>query len=151
MNSILISFIFTTSVDSTTRTRKTVFCKKLQSKSKKLCLVSRIFLAHYFFNECRFYCSCFYLLMLLFRVFCWLYHLLFLFVTCIINFRHTKKKKEDSVGVFNHFKNDFIRAYGLAHDAQLFETSTLSGRLNNFDCEFYIRPQIGISEFAETL
>ena len=85
--------------------------------------------------------------MLLFRVSFQLYHLLLL---CKINFRHTKEK-EDSVAYFNHFQKDFIWPYGLAHDAQSFDAVTLSRRLNNFNCEFFIRPQFTISEFAETL
>ena len=63
----------------------------------------------------------------------------------------TLKKKEDSVTFFNHFRKDFICPYGLAHDATSFEQSTLNWRLSNINCEFYIRPQIAISEFAETV
>ena len=63
----------------------------------------------------------------------------------------TPKKKEDSVTYFNHFRKDFIRPYGLAHDAMSFEDSTLKRRLNSINCEFYLRPQIAISEFAETV
>ena len=63
----------------------------------------------------------------------------------------TPKKKEDSVTFFNHFRKDFIRPYGLAYDAMSFEDSTLKQRLNNINCEFYLRPQIAISEFAETV
>ena len=63
----------------------------------------------------------------------------------------TPKKKEDSVTFFNHFRKDFICPYGLAYDRQSFEPSTLSRRLNYFNCEFYIRSQIGISEFTETV
>ena len=67
---------------------KTVLCNKFQINWKN-CLVSRTFLAHYFFNKFHFYCSCVYFSMLLFRVSFQLYHLLLL---CKINFRHTKEK-----------------------------------------------------------
>ena len=39
--------------------------------------------------------------------------------------------------------------YGLAHDATSYHESTLSRRLNNINCEFYLRQQIAISKFAE--
>ena len=52
---------------------------------------------------------------------------------------------------FNHFRKDFIRPYGLAHDQFSFHATTLSRRLNNVNCEFFLRPQVGISEFAETV
>ena len=55
------------------------------------------------------------------------------------------------MGYFNHFRKDFIRPYGLAHDDNSFDSATLSRRLNNFNCEFYLRPQVAISEFAETI
>ena len=55
------------------------------------------------------------------------------------------------VGFFNHFRKDFIRPYGLAHDSQSFEAVTLSRRLNNFNCEFFTGPHIAISQFAETV
>ena len=65
-----------------------MLCNKFQINWKN-CLVSRTFLAHYFFNKFHFYCSCVYFSMLLFRVSFQLYHLLLL---CKINFRHTKEK-----------------------------------------------------------
>ena len=76
------------------------------------------------------------------------YIICYFFVKLILD---TPKKKEDSVAYFNHFRKDFIRPYGLAHDAQSFDAVALSQRLNNFNCEFFIRPQIAISEFTETL
>ena len=64
----------------------------------------------------------------------------------------TPRKREDSgVSFFNHFRKDFIRPYGLAHNENTFDPATLSRRLNNINCEFYLRPQIAISEFAETI
>ena len=64
----------------------------------------------------------------------------------------TPRKREDSgVSFFNHFRKDFIRPYGLAHNENTFDPATLSRRSNNINCEFYLRPQIAISEFAETI
>ena len=76
------------------------------------------------------------------------YIICYFFVKLILD---TPKKKEDSVGYFNHFRKDFIRPYGLAHDVQSFDEVTLTRTLNNFNCEFFTRPQIAISEFAETI
>ena len=105
------------------------------------------FFGNYFFNEFRFYYSCFYLPILLFRVF-FNYIICYFFVKLILE---APKKKGDSVGFFNHFRKDLICPYSLAHDSQSFEAATLSRRLNNFNCEFYIGSQIAISEFAETI
>ena len=63
----------------------------------------------------------------------------------------TPKKKEDFITFFNQVRKDFIRPYGLPHDAMSFEESTLKRRLSNINCEFYLRPQIAMSEFAETV
>ena len=63
----------------------------------------------------------------------------------------TPKKKEDFVTFFNQVRKDFIRPYGLPHDAMSFEEPTLKRRLSNINCEFYLRPQIAMSEFAETV
>ena len=105
-------------------------------------------MAHYFFfNKFHFYCYCVYFSMLLFRGFFY-YIICYFFVKLILD---TPKKKKDSVAYFNHFRKDFIRPYGLVHHAQIFDAVTLSQRLNNFNCEFFILPQIAISEFAETL
>ena len=62
-----------------------------------------------------------------------------------------RKRKDSGVSFFNHFRKDFIRPYGLAHNENTFDPATLSRRLNNINCEFYLRPQIAISEFAETI
>ena len=75
------------------------------------------------------------------------YIICYFFVKLILD---TPKKTENSVSYFNHFRKDFIRPYGLAHDAQSFDEATLTRRLNNFNCEFFTRPQVAISEFAET-
>ena len=65
---------------------------------------------------------------------------------------NTPRKKEDNgVSFFKHFRKDFIRPYGLAHNETAFDAATFSRRLNNVNCEFYLRPQIAISEFAETI
>ena len=47
------------------------------------------------------------------------------------------------MALFNHFGKDFICPYGLSHYPKSFETST------NF--EFYMQPEVAISEFTETI
>lgn len=61
------------------------------------------------------------------------------------------KREDSAVSYFNHFRKDFIRPYWLVHDQSSFDARTLSHRLNNINCEFFLRPQIAISEFAETV
>ena len=61
-----------------------------------------------------------------------------------------ERKEENGVVYFNHFRKDFIRPYDLAHDEK-YDAATLTRRLNNFNCEFYARPQIAISELVETV
>ena len=53
------------------------------------------------------------------------------------------------MSLFNHFRKDFICPYGLAHNETVFDPA--SRRLNNINCEFYLRLQIAISEFTETV
>ena len=60
-----------------------------------------------------------------------------------------RKKEESGVSFFNHFRKDFTRPYGLGYNETAFDPP--SRRLNNINCEFYLRPQIPISEFAETV
>ena len=60
-----------------------------------------------------------------------------------------RKREESGVSFFNHFRKDFNRPYGLAHNETAFDPA--SHRLNNINCEFYLQPQIAISEFAETV
>ena len=52
---------------------------------------------------------------------------------------------------FNHFRKDFIRPYGLAHDENSFEHKILMRRLNSWNYKFYLHPQIAISEFTQTI
>ena len=103
-------------------------------------------MAHYFFNKFHFYCYCVYFSSYYLEFF-FNYIICYFFVKLILD---TPKKTENSVSYFNHFRKDFIRPYGLAHDAQSFDEATLTRRLNNFNCEFFTRPQVAISEFAET-
>ena len=63
---------------------------------------------------------------------------------------HQREKKTQS-RISTTLERDFIRPYGFAHDQRSFDPSTLSRRLNNYNCEFYLRPQVGMSEFAETV
>ena len=61
------------------------------------------------------------------------------------------KKEGDSVNFFKHFSKDFLRLYGLAHDPSAYEDLTIKQRLNSYNGEFLLQPQICISEFAATL
>ena len=63
----------------------------------------------------------------------------------------SKKTEENIVGYFNHFRKDCIRPYELAQNDHSFDSAILSRRLNNFNCEFYLWPQVATSEFAETV
>ena len=67
-------------------------------------------------------------------------------------FLDTPRKREDNAAsYFNHLRKDFIQPYRLAHDQSSFDAATLSRRLNNINCEFFLRPEIAVSEFAETV
>lgn len=61
------------------------------------------------------------------------------------------RKEDTSVQYYNHFRKDFLRPYGLAHEESSFDDATITRRLNSYNCEFYLRPQVAISEFAETV
>ena len=37
------------------------------------------------------------------------------------------------------------------HDESSFDATTISRRLSSYNCEFYLRPQVAISKFAETV
>ena len=59
---------------------------------------------------------------------------------------------------YNHFRKDFdfIRPCALAHDERSYDNAALTRRPNNSELELRVlqsvnRPQIAISEFAETL
>ena len=52
----------------------------------------------------------------------------------------TSKKEDNSVNYFNHFRTDFPRPYGVVHDALAYDDSTISRRLNSYNCEFDLRP-----------
>ena len=62
-----------------------------------------------------------------------------------------KNKEDNSVSCLNHFREDFVKPYGLAHDAVTYDDATLPRRLNTYNSKFYLRSQCGISEFSETL
>ena len=53
--------------------------------------------------------------------------------------------------MLQHFCKDFIRPYGLAHNEDSYDDASISRRLNSWNCKFFQHPQIGISEFAETI
>ena len=42
-------------------------------------------------------------------------------------------------------------AYGLAHSVDSYTVTKLALRLKRFNCEFLVRPSIGLSEFADTI
>ena len=44
-----------------------------------------------------------------------------------------------------------IRPYGLAHTDDSFYDATLAKRLKTINCEFMLRPHIGIPEFSERI
>ena len=76
----------------------------------------------------------------------------YVLIYCVYLFLDIPRNRKDSgVNFFNHFNKDFICPYGLAHDQSSFDPATFSCRLNNIHCKFYLRPQIAISEFAETV
>ena len=58
----------------------------------------------------------------------------------------TPKKSQTGVNYYQHFRKGFFRPYGLAHT-----DSTIAKRLKAFNCEFLVRPNIGISEFSKTI
>ena len=72
-----------------------------------------------------------------------------------MNFRYfcldTPKKNQGGVNYYQHFRKDFIRPYGLTHGEDSFKDTTLANRLKTFNCEFLLRPNVGISEFSETV
>ena len=61
------------------------------------------------------------------------------------------RKEDKSVQYYNHFRKDVLHPYGLAHEESSFEDATITRRLNSYNCEFYLRPEVAISEFAETV
>ena len=61
------------------------------------------------------------------------------------------KKNEGGVGYYQHFRKDFIRPYGLAHNNHTFQDATLARRLKSINCEFMVRPHIAMSELSETM
>ena len=67
------------------------------------------------------------------------------------SFVDTPKKNDGGVNYYQHFHKDFIRPYGLAHTEKSFVDSTLAKRLETINCEFMLRPHIGVSEFMKTV
>ena len=61
------------------------------------------------------------------------------------------KKNEGGVGYYQHFRKDFIRPYGLAHNNHTFQDATLARRLKSINCKFMVRPHIAMSELSETM
>ena len=67
------------------------------------------------------------------------------------NLRYTLQKRRQRSSILQHFCKDFIRPYGLAHNEDSYDDASISRRLNSWNCKFFQHPQIGISEFAETI
>ena len=61
-------------------------------------------------------------------------------------FHLTQTKNDDS-----QFRKEFIKPYGLAHDADSFSDGSFHRRINTVNWEYVVRPQITNSEFAETV
>ena len=60
-------------------------------------------------------------------------------------------KNNGGVNFYQRFCKDFIRPYGLVHSDDAFHDVTLAKCLKSINCEFMLRPHIGISEFSETI
>ena len=58
---------------------------------------------------------------------------------------------KEGVKYFYHFRKDFINPYGLAHSIDTYSDNKLALRLKRFNCEFLVRPLVGLSEFADTV
>lgn len=69
----------------------------------------------------------------------------------VFSFLDTPKKNQGGDNYYQHFRKDFIIPYGLAHARESFRDTTLANCLKSFNCEFLLRPHIGISEFSETM
>ena len=63
----------------------------------------------------------------------------------------TPKKNQGGVNFYQHFRKDYVRPYGLTHAEDSFQDTTVANRLKSFNCEFLLRPNVGISEFSETV
>ena len=68
------------------------------------------------------------------------------------SFIDSTPSKSPSVGVkyFFLFRKDFVNPYGSGHDASSTDEQ-IGARLSQTNCEFLKRPNIAISEFADTL
>lgn len=73
----------------------------------------------------------------------------FICIHCIINSRHTKEKGR-LWWVLQSLQERFCTPIWPC-PRQSFEPSTLTRRPNNYNCEFYMRSQVAISELAETV
>ena len=71
-----------------------------------------------------------------------------MFLYCYLD---TPKKDQDGVNYYQHFRKDYIKPYGLAYGEDSFKDTTLVNRLKSFNCKFFLRPHVGLSEFSETI
>ena len=66
-------------------------------------------------------------------------------------YRNKKPSPESpkAVSYFNQFPSNFLKPYGKADDVP--DQDTLSRRTKPISCEWYLRPRVALSEFAETV
>ena len=70
--------------------------------------------------------------------------------TCVLDFTPNKSPSQN-LKYFYHFRKDFLPPYGIAHNDQSFSDEKMQARIEAINCEFIIRPWIGVSKFAETM
>ena len=58
-------------------------------------------------------------------------------------------KGSEGINYFYHFRKDFLEPYGLAHDD--FSDDSFHRRINTINCEYVVRPQVAIWEFADAV
>ena len=66
-------------------------------------------------------------------------------------FLDTAKKNQGGANYYQQFRKDFIKPDGPAHSEESFKDTTLVKRLKSFNCEFVMRPRVGLSEFSKTV
>lgn len=59
-------------------------------------------------------------------------------------------QKQKGISYFNHFPSNFLKPYGRVHD-NIEENNMLDTRANPRSCEWFLRPDFAVSEFAQTM
>ena len=59
-------------------------------------------------------------------------------------------KRKNAVSYFCHFRNDFLKTYGIANDDKAFSTNSFTRRLDTINCKYIVKHQIAISVLADT-